>query len=95
MFAALGNNFSALSEINSFKPTDAQKQNGKVFLCDQLIFHKSVKTIQWGKSAFSTSSARRTGYPHVKNELEFLYTKINSKWNKERKQQNSQKQNMG
>ena len=25
MFAALGNNFSALSEINSFKPTDAQK----------------------------------------------------------------------
>ena len=91
MFAALGNNFSALSEINSFKPTDAQNRMERFLNVVSWFSTKVSRPFNGESSAFSTSSARKTGYPHVKERIWvlILYTKINSKWNKELRQQNS------
>ena len=36
------------------------------YICDQLIFNKGAKKIQWAKIVFSTSGAEATGYPYIK-----------------------------
>lgn len=53
------------SEINRINFI-IQKKNRYIY--SQLIINKDVKTIQWGKTVFSTNGVKRLEYPHTKND---------------------------
>ena len=52
------------SEINRINFIIQGKKNLHIY--SQLIINKDVKTIQWGKTVFSTNDVKRTEYPHTK-----------------------------
>lgn len=56
--------------IDQWNRTESPEINS--YICDQLLFDKGAKTMQWGENCLFTNCGGTTGYP--KSEVSSYYT---------------------